>query len=107
MKKYEKKITRSIQQDPVYDSLGELRHGVWQRIRDTRVNEDAGTWFNFTLTPTIKACSFVLLLGSCLALSQISFEKGIEPDLFDLRYFSHQSLTTTNLLSMNDQGLLP
>jgi len=107
MEKYEKKITRSIQQDPACDCLGGLSHNVWQKIRDTKVKQEAGAWLNFTLTPAIKAFSLVLFLGSCLALSQISFKKGLEPDLFDLRYFSHQSLATTNLLSMNDRGLLP
>lgn len=107
MKKNIGKIASSIQQDPNYDCLDGLSHDVWHRIRNTRSNESTGGWFNLTLTPAIKACSLVLFLGSCLALSQISFEQGLEPDLFDLRYFSHQSLVTTNLLSLNDQGLRP
>lgn len=107
MEKSDKKIVNSIQQDPAYDCLDGLSQDVWQKIRHTRGNQNTGAWFNFTLTPAIKTFSLVLVLGSCLALTQISFEKGFEPDLFDLRYFSHQSLATTNLLSMNDQGLLP
>lgn len=107
MEKFDKKVVGSIQQDPSYDCLDGLGHDVWQRIRHTRQNRYTGAWFNFTLTPAIKAFSLVMFLGSCLALSQISFEKHLEPDLFDLRYFSHQSLATTNLLSINEQGLLP
>ena len=107
MEKFDKKVVNSIQLDPAYDCLSGLGQDVWQKIRHTRENQSTGGWFNFTLTPAIKAFSLVLVLGSCLALTQISFEKGFEPDLFDLRYFSHQSLATTNLLSMNDQGLLP
>ena len=107
MGKIDKKVVSSIQQDPAYDCLDGLGQDVRQKIRHTRENQYPGAWFNFTLTPAIKAFSLVLFLGSCLALSQISFEKGFEPDLFDLRYFSHQSLATTSLLSMNDQGLLP
>lgn len=107
MEKFDKKVVSSIQQDPAYDCLGGLSHDVWKRIRHTRENQHTGAWFNFSLTPAIKAFSLVMFLGSCLALSQISFEKAFEPDLFDLRYFSHQSLATTNLLSMNDQGRLP
>lgn len=107
MEKLDKKIARSIQQDPAYDCLNEFGPRVWQRIRDTRADQGAWTWFNFPLTPAIKAFSLVLFLGACLALSQISFNQALEPDLFDLRYFSHQSLATTHLLSSNDQGLLP
>lgn len=107
MEKNDRQIVRSIQQDPAYDCLDGLSHDVWQRIRHTKENQYTDAWFNFTLTPAIKAFSLVLVLGSCLALSQITFERGLEPDLFGLRYFSAQSLTTTNLLSMNDQGLLP
>ncbi len=101
MEKFDQKVVRSIQQDPAYDCLDGLSHDIWQRIRHTRENRYTEAWFNFTLTPAIKAFSLVLFLGSCLALSQISFEKGLEPDLFGLRYFSHQSLATTNLLSMS------
>ncbi len=107
MEKFDQKIMSSLQQDPDYECLDRLGHDVWQRIRHTTENENTVAWFNFTLTPAIKAFSLALVLGSCLALTQISFEKGFEPDLFDLRYFSHQSLATTNLLSMNNQGLLP
>ncbi|MFT5728220.1 MAG: hypothetical protein ACI8PB_002372 [Desulforhopalus sp.] len=107
MGKIDKKVVSSIQQDPAYDCLDGLGQDVWQKIRHTRESQYTGAWFNFALTPAIKAFSLVLVVGSCLALTQISFEKGFEPDLFDLRYFSHQSLATTNLLSMNDQGLLP
>jgi hypothetical protein len=102
MDKFDEKIADAIQQDPSCDSLDGLSHDVWQKIRGTRASEGRGVWLNFTLTPAIKVFSLVLLLGSCLALSQISFNKSIEPDLFDLRYFSYQSLTTTTLLSMND-----
>jgi hypothetical protein len=107
MEKFDEKVVNSLQQDPAYDCLDGLSQDVWQSIRHTRENQNTGAWFNFTLTPAIKAFSLILVLGSCLTLTQISFEKGFEPDLFDLRYFSHQSLATTNLLSMNDQGLLP
>ena len=107
MEKINEKIAQAIQQDPVYDCLDRLGHDVWHRIRHTRETQGDSGWFNFTLTPAIKAFSLVLLVGSCLALSQISFDKGVEPDLFDLRYFSHQSLTTTHLLSINNQGTFP
>lgn len=107
MKKIDEKIVHSIVQDPSYGCLDGLGHDVWYRIRDTRADINTGAWFNFTVTPAIKAFSLVLVLGSCIALSQISYNKDLEPDLFDLRYFSYHSLTTTTLLSMNDQGLLP
>jgi hypothetical protein len=102
MKKFDEKIAGAIEQDPSYDCLDRLGHDVWRKIRNTRANKGPSAWFNFTLTPAMKAFSLILLLGSCLALSQISFNKSVEPDLFDLRYFSYQSLTTTTLLSMND-----
>jgi hypothetical protein len=107
MEKFDEKIVSAIKQDPSYNSLDGLSHDVWHRIRDTRADVNTGAWFNFTLSPAMKAFSLVLVLGSCIALSQISLNKRLEPDLFDLRYFSYQSLTTTTLLSMNDQGLLP
>lgn len=107
MEKFDEKIVNAIEQDPSYNSLDGLGHDVWHRIRETRADANTTAWFNFTLSPAIKAFSLVLVLGSCIALSQISFNKRLEPDLFDLRYFSYQSLTTTTLLSMNDQGLLP
>lgn len=107
MEKFHAKIERAIQQDPAYDCLELLRPGVWTKIRDTRVNQGTQAWCNITLTPAIKIFSLVLILGSCLALSQVSFNKDLESDLFDLRYFSHQSLATTDLLSSNTQGILP
>lgn len=103
----DKKITNSVQQEPPFDSLSSLRTDVWEEIRLTREKDGRHFWFDLSLSPAVKAFSLVLILGSCLALSQISFDKGGEPDLFDLRYFSHQSLTTTNLLSLNGQGTLP
>lgn len=106
MEKFDEKVTQSIQQDPAYDCLEGLGQNVWKQIRETREIQGTGSWFDLTLTPAIKALSLVLFLGSCLALSQISFNTGLNPDLFDLRYFSHQSLATTNLLSVNDQGIL-
>ncbi|TKB10791.1 hypothetical protein [Desulforhopalus sp. IMCC35007] len=102
MEKFDKKLVRTIQQDPDYTCLDGLGHDVWQSIRGSRGDKNTEAWLNFTLTPAIKAFSLVLLLGASLALSQISFNKSVEPDLFDLRYFSYQSLTTTTLLSMND-----
>ena len=107
MDTFDEKIARSIQQDPAYNCLGRLGPSVWQKIRVNKVNRNTQDWFNFTLTPAIKAFSLVLLIGACLALSQTSFEKGLEQDIFDLRYFSHQSLATTNLISINNQGMLP
>ncbi|PHR30221.1 MAG: hypothetical protein COA36_02220 [Desulfotalea sp.] len=107
MQKYDKKIESCIQQDPAYDCLDKLGPVVWKKIRAAEARPDPQVWFNLTLTPAIKALSLALLIGSCLALTQVSFERGLEPDLFDLHYFSHQSLATTNLLSSNIQGLFP
>ncbi|BHH83602.1 hypothetical protein [Desulforhopalus sp. 52FAK] len=103
----DKKIAHSVQQEPSFDALSSLRTDVWEKVRATREKDGPPNWLDLTLSPGVKVFSLVLILGSCLALSQISFDKGGEPDLFDLRYFSHQSLTTTNLLSLNGQGTLP
>ena len=103
----DKKIAHSVQQEPPFDSLSSLRTDVWEEIRFIGEKQGQQNWLNLSLSPAVKVFSLVLILGSCLALSQISFDKGGEPDLFDLRYFSHQSLTTTNLLSLNGQGTLP
>ena len=107
MDKFDKKIARTIQQDPAYDCLDKLGPNVWQKIRRNKARQNTQAWFNFTLPPAIQAFSFVLLICACLALSQISFEKGLEQDPFDLRYFSHQSLATADLLSSNSRGMLP
>ena len=102
-----KKITTSVQQEPPFDSLVSLRSDVWQEIRVTREKNERHNWLDLSLSPAAKVFSLVLILGSCFALTQISFNNGAEPDLFDLRYFSHQSLTTTNLLSLSGEGTLP
>lgn len=107
MENFDKNLKFSLEQEPSYENLDGLRQSVWKKVGETRGISDSKAWFNLTLTPAMKAFSLVLVLGSCLALSQISFDKGLEPDLFDLRYFSHQSLATTNLLSLNTQGPLP
>ena len=107
MKNFDKKLTKCLQQDPPYECLDQLRSNVWGQIRKKSDNKEEQAWFNLSLTPAVKVFSFVLILGSCLALSQITFNKNLEPDLFDLRYFSHQSLATTNLLSVNIQGSFP
>lgn len=107
MDNFDRKLKSSLEQEPSYDNLDCLRQGVWEKVRKTRDISGSKAQFNLTLTPAMKAFSLVLVLGSCFALSQISFDKGVEPDLFDLRYFSHQSLATTNLLTLNAQGPFP
>jgi len=107
MDELDKKIATSVQQEPAFDSLMSLRSDVWQGIRVSRKKQGQHHWTDLAFTPGVKVFSLALIIGSCLALTQISFDSGVEPDLFDLRYFSHQSLATTNLLSLNGQGTLP
>lgn len=107
MDEMNKKLVRAIQDEPSDNSLQGLQRGVWEKIRSSKEVPVRQGWIGLYFPPAIQVLSLVLILGSFLALSQIRFDGGAEPDLFDLRYFSHQSLVTTNLLSLHSQGSLP
>ncbi len=103
----DKKLARAIEDEPADACLQGVQADVWGKIRIHREIEQSKSWTRLSFPPAIKVLSLVLILGSCVALSQLSFDRAVEPDLFDLRYFSHQTLATTNLLSLNNQGTLP
>lgn len=91
------KIIQAVQQEPSHQKIESLRDGVWSKIRDSQELDDVGL-LDFSLTPLFNGVGLVLLLVSCLALSQISFKANNQNDLFDLRYFSYQMLPKTDLI---------
>lgn len=104
MDTFDKKLSRAIEEDPGAGGLSQLKGDVWEQIRK---NEDKVTgWalWDITFTPGLKVLSLALILGSALALSQVKFNSATDPDFFDLRYFSQESLATTYLLSDVSQG---
>lgn len=105
MDTFDKKVMQSIQEEPNYDSLTAIQDSVWEQIRKKRDNGGKLSWIDIKFTPPLKAVSLALILGSFLALTQLDFREKKQPDLFDLRYFSNQSLATSHLLSYSAEGV--
>lgn len=97
MDKLNVKIATAIDQEPHYESLKTMRSGVWGKIRERKHPTPLGL-LDFTFSPLMRGTGIALLIVSCLALSQISFQPKAEKDLFDLRYFSYQALPTTDVV---------
>jgi len=104
MKDMEHKIDRALKQQPEYLRLDKLSNDVWHRIRAAR-----GLKYNsFTIPVGFKMSAIALSLLAFIALSQVSFQDGqYQADIFDLRFFSYQSITLVNLASVDTYEFTP
>ena len=109
MGNFEAKILKAIKKEPQYQCLDGLRDGVWHKVRTARSTEST-KFFEFSFGPLFKGTGLALVVVSCIALSQLSFDSNasnIGHDLFDLRYFSHQILATTDLVAKTSFEVMP
>ncbi len=98
MTEMEQNIDSALKQQPDYSRLEDLSVDVWRRIRTARVSHLKGVTIPFGL----KVSAFALCLLAFVAISQVTFHSNQNhPDIFDLRFFSHQSIPSLNLASVN------
>lgn len=91
-----KNIDNLLQAEPDYERLDHLSVDVWRRIRTA---EDSGPQ-NIVFPAAVRAVAFALSIVACLAFYELSFNAPqADADLFDLRYFSHQSVPSLNLVA--------
>jgi len=104
MQDLEHKIDISLKQQPEYCRLDNLSKDVWHRIRSARGSKHYG----FSIPVGFKMTVFALSLLAFIALSQVSFQEGrYQADIFDLRFFSYQSIPSVNLASVNTYEFRP
>ncbi len=99
------KLDRALQQKPDYRRLDNLSADVWERVQAEQQQGVIG--FHTPLLSGIGRLSIIsLCLIALLAISQVFFQPGnmMQPDLFDLRYFSHQAAPSLNFASVNTYG---
>lgn len=101
MKEVERRIAKALKAQPDYRRLDSLAKDVWTRIGNPP-QKDA---VSFTIPMGLKMGSLALTLLAVFALSQISsYQKPVQADIFDLRYFSYHSAPSLNLSSINKYG---
>ncbi len=104
MKDIAHKIDRALKHQPEYCRLDNLSNDVWQRIRAVRELKHN----SFTIPVGFKMSAIALSLLAFIALSQVSFQDGqYQADIFDLRFFSYQSITVVNLASVDTYEFTP
>lgn len=97
-------IDRTLEEQPDYSRLDNLPHDVWKTIRKSRELKRN----DVRLPLSFKFTTVVLSLLVFLALSQLSFQPDrYQADIFDLRYFSHESTPSLNIASVSSYGYTP
>lgn len=98
MSRIDDRIDSALKQDPDYSKLQTLPYDVKRKIRS--VNQS--TYGSYTIPPMLKLGTVMLSVLAFVAIAQISFQTApSQADIFDLRFFSHQSIPSLNLASVN------
>lgn len=104
MNELENKIDKALKQEPNYNRLNTLSYDVKRRIRDSEQVQ----YSNYTIPSVLKLGTLMLSVLAFVAIAQISFQPDFhQADIFDLRFFSHQSIPSLNLASVNTYEYLP
>ena len=104
MNEIENKIDKALKQEPDYSRLNTLSRDVRGRVRDIKQLK----YSNYTIPPILKFGTLMLSMLAFVAIAQISLQPDSnQADIFDLRFFSHQSIPSLNLASVNTYEYLP
>ncbi len=104
MNEIENKIEKALNQEPDYSRLSTLPYDVQRRIRDVEQLK----YSNYSISPVLNFSTIMLSVLAFIAIAQVSFQPdSTQTDIFDLRYFSHQSIPSLNLASVNTYEYLP
>lgn len=104
MNKIEHKIAKAFHQEPDYRRLNTLSYDVRRRISDVEQLKDS----DYRISPVLKFSTLLLCALAFVAIAQVSFQSdSTQADIFDLRFFSHQSIPSLNLASVNTYEYVP
>lgn len=104
MNEIEQKIDIALKQEPDYSRLQTLPHDVRSRVRGIKKMK----YSNYTTPLILKFGTLMLSVLAFAAIAQVSFQTDSnQSDIFDLRFFSHQSIPSINLASVNTYEYSP